>query len=106
MRSGYRKTDREDSSDRKYTTTDNAKLVSDLRNSDLVNKPNDGVDELSTQYNSTIAGLIDSHAPLITRVIIIRPKTPWYNTELSDAKRQLRVAERRWRQTRLPVQCA
>ena len=61
---------------RKYTTIDYANLVSDLRNSDLFNNPNDGVDELSTQYNSTIAGLIDSHAPLITRVIIIRPKTP------------------------------
>ena len=65
---------------RKYTTIDNAKLVSDP-DSD----PNDGVGELSTQYNSTIAELIDSHAPLITRVIIIRPKTPWYNSELSDA---------------------
>ena len=38
--------------------------MSDLRNSDLFNNPTDGVDELSTQYNSTIAGLIDSHAQL------------------------------------------
>ena len=59
--------------------------MSDLRNSELFNNPNDGVDELSA-----IAGLIDSHAPLITRVTIIRPKTPWYNRELSDAKRHLR----------------
>ena len=86
---------------RKYTPIDNAKLVSDLRNADLFNNPNDGVDELSAQYKSTIDGLIDSHAPLITRVIIIRPKTPRYNTKLSDAKRQLRRAKRRWRQTRL-----
>ena len=64
--------------------------MSDLRNSELFNDPNDGVDELTTQYNSTIAGLIDSHAPRITRVIIIRLKTPWYNRELSDAKRHLR----------------
>ena len=77
--------------------------MSDLRNSDLFNNPNDGVGELSTQYNSTIAGLIDSHAPHITRVIIIRPKTPWHNTGLSVAKRELRRAERRWRQTRLLV---
>ena len=33
---------------RKYTTIDNAKLVSDLRNSDLFNNPNYGVDELYT----------------------------------------------------------
>ena len=88
---------------RKYTTINHANLVSNLRNSDLFPNPKDRFDELSTQYNYTIAGLIDSHVPLITRVIIIRPKTPWYNSELSDAKRQLRRAERRWRQTRLLV---
>ena len=88
---------------RKYTTIDNAKLVSDLRNSELFNNPKDGVDELSTQYNFTIAGFIDSHARLITRVINIRPKTSSYNSEFSDAKRQLRRCERRWRQTRLLV---
>ena len=88
---------------RKYASIDNTKLMSDLENSDLFNNPNYGVDELYTQYNSTTAGFIDSHAPLITRVIIIRPKTPWYNSDLSDAKRLLRRAERRWRQTRLVV---
>ena len=64
---------------RKYASIDNTKLVSDFENSNLFNNLNYGVDELYTQYNSTIAGFIDSHAPLITRVIIIRPKTPWYN---------------------------
>ena len=52
---------------------------------------------------TTIDNLIDLHAPLITRVIIIQPKTPWYNSELSDAKQQLRRAERRWPQTCLLV---
>ena len=87
---------------RKYASVDNTKLVSYLKNSDLFNNPNYGVDEFYTQYNSTIAGFIDSQAPLITRVII-RPKTPGYNSDLSDAKRLLRRAERRWRQTRLEV---
>ena len=64
---------------RKYASIDNTKLMSDLENSDLFNNPNNGFDEL---YNCTIAGFIDSHAPLITRDIIIRPKTPWYNSDL------------------------
>ena len=85
---------------RKYASIDNTKLVSDLENSDLFNNPNYGVDEHYTQFSSTIAGFIDS---LIPRVIIIRPKTPWYNSDSSDAKRLLRRAERRSRQTRLVV---
>ena len=47
--------------------------------------------------------LINTHAPLTTRVITIRPKTPWYNNEMSDAKQQFRREERRWRETWLVV---
>ena len=65
--------------------------------------PSDQIPGLSRQYNSTITELIDKHAPLITRVITIRQKTPWFSEGLSEAKRQLRRAERRWRQSRLTV---
>ena len=41
--------------------------------------------------------------PRITRGITIRQKTPWFSEGLSEAKRKLRRAERRWRQTRLTV---
>ena len=41
--------------------------------------------------------------PLITRVITLRQRTPRFSEYLSEAQRQLRQAERRWRQTRLTV---
>ena len=47
--------------------------------------------------------MLDRHAPLITRPIIVRSNTPWHTTELLHAKRKLRQAERKWRLTKLQV---
>ena len=88
---------------RKYAAINNIEFITDLEQSTLFTNPSDQITGLSRQYNSTITGLIDKHAPLITRVITIRQRTPWFSEELSEAKRQLRRAERRWRQTRLTV---
>ena len=88
---------------RKYADINNIEFITDLEQSTLFNNPSDQITGLSRQYNSTITGLIDKHAPLITRVITIRQRTPWFSEDLSEAKRQLRRAERRWRQTRLTV---
>ena len=46
---------------------------------------------------------VDKHAPIIRRVVTVRPKTPWHRKELSCSKLNLRRAERRWRKTRLVV---
>jgi hypothetical protein len=37
------------------------------------------------------------------RVITLRPKAPWYNDQISAAKRLRRQSERRWRKTHLEV---
>ena len=54
-------------------------------------------------YNSAIETIVNKHAPIVTRVITVRSRTPWHTEELSCAKRDLRRAERRWRKTRLTV---
>ena len=52
---------------------------------------------------TAIATVLDKHAPIVTRVITVRPKTPLHTEDLSRAKRELRCAERRWQKTRLVV---
>ena len=46
---------------------------------------------------------VDKHAPTTTRVVTVRPKTPWRTQQLSDARRDLRRAENRWRNCKLVV---
>jgi len=42
---------------------------------------------------------IDVHAPLIAKVVTIRPDTAWYTKELWLAKTLRRNLEQRWRKT-------
>ena len=43
------------------------------------------------------------HAPLISKTIVLRPNTPWYNEELRKAKQDKRKTERVWHSTQLTV---
>jgi hypothetical protein len=45
-------------------------------------------------YNSELSSIIDKHAPLTSKNIILRPSTEWYSDELRAAKRNRRKAER------------
>jgi hypothetical protein len=47
--------------------------------------------------------VVEKHAPLVTKSVILRPNTKWYSQELRDAKRDQRKAERTWRKTGLEI---
>ena len=42
----------------------------------------------------------------MTRDIIVRPRAPWFNEDIREAKRTRRRAEKKWRTTRLPADLA
>lgn len=48
-----------------------------------------------------MADVLDKHAPLRVRSIVVRPRVPWFFNEIRHAKRKRRKAERRWRTTKL-----
>ena len=52
-------------------------------------------------YNKTLIAVLDKHAPVKTRTIVMRPQVPWYKDEIRQAKRERRKAERRWRLSKL-----
>ena len=51
-------------------------------------------------YDSTLRSLIDKHALQKQHWISIRPKAPWYASEVTEQKRIRRNLERKWRSTR------
>jgi len=61
------------------------------------------MDGLVKQYNSGLTSVMAKHAPLITKQVRLRNNTPWYNTDIREAKRIRRQAERKWRKSRLVV---
>ena len=54
-------------------------------------------------YNDGLRRVLDRHAPSVTRRVRDRPSAPWMTEEIREARRRRRLAERRWRATRLTV---
>lgn len=75
----------------------------DILQSELYTCPADDVNELVIQYGTVLKTLFDKRAPIITRTITSRPHSPWYNSDLREAKQMLRRSERRLRISKLEV---
>ena len=63
--------------------------------------PHFDVNNVSARLNSILQNLLDIHAPLFSRVITCRPKSPWYKSDFRDAKRSKWRARRRYLISRL-----
>ncbi len=61
------------------------------------------VDDLVELYQTTVSQVLDKHAPVETIERTCRPRQPWYNSEIHDARRLRRKYERKWRKSKLDV---
>ena len=62
----------------------------------------DNIDALSDCFNMTLTDILDKHAPLKTRIMINRPRTPWFNDGIKQLKRKRRRLEKKALKTDLP----
>ena len=91
---------------RKITSLDVESLSNDVVLTGLCDRGNSDpitpldLDVLVEDYTTTLSQVLDHHAPLRTKKVRARPKIPWYTSEIAEAKRGRRKAERRWRRTR------
>jgi len=65
--------------------------------------PHDDAASLVELHTRACSDTIDLDAPLITKVVTIRPDAAWYMKELWFAKTLRRKLERCWRKTGLAV---
>ena len=54
-------------------------------------------------YNKTLKDTLDKHAPLITKVVKIVTRAPWFDNEYVELRRKRRKAEKLFRQTKLMI---
>ena len=52
---------------------------------------------LTMHYNRSLSAIEEQHFPLITKQILIKAESPWYNHTIASLRRQRRRAERQWR---------
>jgi hypothetical protein len=88
---------------RKFNEINTTDLIQDLNTSKIVQNREGLIVNVVNLYNSELSSIIDKHAPLKLKNIILRPSTEWYSDELRAAKRDRRKAERRMRKSNLTV---
>ena len=88
---------------RKVKAVDRAAFIQDIVDSPLAVSPASALDALVEQYDSELESILDNHAPLISRCMVVRPVVPWYDGDIGAAKKTRRQHERKWRHTKLTV---
>ena len=69
----------------------------------LSDQPSLSINERCIQYHTLLASILEKHAPLKTKAIILRPHAPWYTDDIRVQKSRRRRLERRWRLSKLSV---
>ena len=72
----------------------------DIGNALLSVDKNAPVNECLSQFNNVLNDCLDKHAPLITRNIVYRYNSKFYNDELRNLKREKRACERNYRKAK------
>lgn len=80
----------------KLKNIDMAEFSADIASSMLGTSVHwDNIDALSDCFNMTLTDILDKHAPLETRIIINRPRIPWFNDDIQQLKRKRRRLEKK-----------
>ena len=88
---------------RKLKNIDIAEFSTDIASSTLCASVHwDNIDALSDCFNMTLTDTLDKHAPLKTRIMINRPKIPWFNDDIKQLKRKCRRLEKKALKSDLP----
>ncbi|XP_072022447.1 uncharacterized protein [Amphiura filiformis] len=81
---------------RRIRSIDTETFTKDIHESVLLTSPSDELEDLAHQFSTTLSDILDTHAPLLQRSVILRPHAPWYTDTLRAAKQEKRRLERKW----------
>ena len=81
---------------RKLKDIDLSQFKEDIRASELMDMKDKSVHEKAIVYDRILRDILDSHAPVVKKIIKIKKGSPWYNHELKELKREKRRKEDKW----------
>ena len=83
---------------RSYRNLNQDSLSSEIESSLVgVDLPDPTAKNLTLHYNKSLKSLEDRSFPLITKQILVKADSPWYDHTVASLRRQRRKAERKWR---------
>lgn len=66
----------------------------------IINNDHEDISTLSNNLDEGLTEILDRHAPLKRKTVIIRNKVPWFDDKALILKHQKRASERRWKKYR------
>ena len=75
----------------------------DLLRSGLITHPPSNLSDLINAYNTTLAAILDKHAPQKTKTVRPKPSAPWFTSALSKLKSTRRHLELIWKRSHSAV---
>lgn len=88
---------------RKWKNIDLDAFKKDILESDLYTLTDN---QLHENYHRILYGILESHAPLQHKTLVVRPRGPWYNDDLKQLKRKRRKLEKKMKESNLPTDAA
>ncbi len=90
---------------RKTCSIDVNQFASDIESSSLHDEVTAATSlvEKCDKYQNTLVTILDKHAPMKKRSVIVRPNTSWYDDDIRSKKKEERRAEKQWRKTKLEI---
>ena len=85
---------------RKLKSLDLVAFKNDIASSDLYNIASIDCNEVAELYNNCMRSILDRLAPMTSKRVFARPSAPWMSSNIIEAKRQRRKAERKWRSSK------
>ncbi|KAK3752972.1 hypothetical protein QZH41_005129 [Actinostola sp. cb2023] len=67
----------------------------DIAASDLCRLQSSTLEDLVKCYDDTLSSILDKHAPLQRKVVVVRPMVPWFSDDLKKLKSRRRKLEKK-----------
>ena len=75
----------------------------DISGSELCVNSFSDIDEFTRCYDTTLLNLLDKHAPIKTKKMVMRPVVSWFTNDLKKLKAERRKCERKMLQSGCPM---
>lgn len=86
---------------RRLRDVDSKTFIKDIRESSLLESSATDSTSMVELYNRTLLDILDKHAPVVQRSVVLIPHAPWYSNSLRAAKQEKRRRECKWLKTQL-----
>ena len=68
-------------------------FIADITDSSLYNDPCSDLDDLAKSCDYTLSHILEKHAPIQKKVVVVSPRIPWFNEEIGENHAEIKMSK-------------